>query len=135
MSAVEFKVAREVAEDELQRFADSFGLDFDVESDDEKAQLEGLKRPILRAVMRGKLVINDDGCPVFTPSSVDCGPLTIRRPVGSDFMGPADRAQSELAKSVAVLASVTGKDASLFGKMAMSDFKVLKALVLFFTAG
>ena len=62
-------VAKEVAEQDFNRFAESMDLDIDpVDMDaEDKKGFEQQKDRIIAAIQSGSLVINDSGEPVFTP--------------------------------------------------------------------
>lgn len=128
----EKKVAHEVAVSDFERFRMAFDLDDEADLDDaDKAIYQSLKSTIVVAIERGKVVVDDDGCPSMFVESKKAF-VKFREPMARDLMGGYATAHGEVAKSCAALASLTGCDASTFSGMAMRDFTVAKALFQLF---
>lgn len=131
------KIAPEVAEAELDRFADLMDLDFDIETmeDDDKKSFLSNKKTLVKALMKGSLVIDDNGQPVFTPArSENKNPLTFREPTGASLqaMDKVPNKNADVSKIFALMATLTGADRTVFGKMVMTDLKVCQAVTAAF---
>ena len=132
----ENKVAKEVAEQEFERFAEVMDLDVDPAflDDEDKKGLELQKNRIVAAIMAGSLVINDDGEPVYTPQrSEDRTPITFHEPSGASLMEMDRKKKNEdIGKLYAIMASMGKVHANTFAKMKMSDLKVCQAVTTLF---
>lgn len=134
-----YKVDLETAEQEVERFADSMGLNLDT-SDMDEEDLKGFEvqhRTVVQAIREGGLVINEDGEPVYTPQrSKDTGPITFHEPGGSTLLAQ-DRRKSgqDVAKTYTMMAELTGEDTARFSKLKLKDVKVCTALFTLFMGG
>src|SRR4051812_2500859 len=96
MSA-EFKVAKDVAEAEFDRWVDAMDLSSKLDpatlgDEDKRLQAEH-KRVIVEALMKGSLVVNAQGEFEFTPVASDNkGTITFYEPTGASFLA-ADQAK------------------------------------------
>jgi hypothetical protein len=127
-------VASEVLEAEFNRFVEAMDLDVDPKGldDDDKAALASAKRTVMRDLERGKLVIDADGQPVFTPSDGK-GEITFREPNGGAIMAVDQKKQSHgVARQYALIAGLTGENQERFAKMPSRDLKLCNALVVLF---
>jgi hypothetical protein len=131
----EATVAREVAQAEFERFCESMDLDVDTSRMDED-DLKGFdeaREVMLRAIERGRMVIDEKGQPVYTPQSGSLKSITFREPTGANFMAMDGKKKGhDVARMFAVLAEMTGVDAKEFGKLAARDFKVCRTIVTLF---
>jgi len=132
------KVALEVAEQEFARFASEMDLDVD-ESEMTREDLDSFlprKRRIVRAIMKGHLVFNEDAEPVFTPQKGDRSPLTFYEWEGKDLSAMDKAKENETnEKQNAFLARWTKTHPERFEKMKGRDYKVCTALSSLFLAG
>lgn len=131
----EDKVAIDVAEQEFERFADAMDLDIDtsVMDEEDKAAFEGTRRKVVRAIQKGRLVVNDDGEPVFSPVTVDCDPLVFREPLGGTFISMDRKKKNQnVSKMVGIMAEMTGQSEKLFARMKNRDFTVCQSIVTLF---
>lgn len=130
------KIAKEVAEQEFERFADAMDLDVDTSTmdDDDRKGFEQQKGRIVSAICSGSLVINDNGEPVFTPQrSKDAGPITFQEPDGAALMAMDRKKKSEdIGKLYATMGAMTGTNAKTFSGMKMADLKVCMAITTLF---
>lgn len=129
-------IDRATAEAEFNRFVDLMDLDMtDAGTDpEEKADKEGARDKIVTSIMRGALVINDDGEPVFTPvRSGDVVPITFHEPTGASLMA-MDRVKknADIKKTYSVLAEITKQNPQLFSALKMGDLKVCLAVLTLF---
>jgi hypothetical protein len=129
----ERKVAREVCEQEFERFADAMDLDVDptrMDAADLKT-FDDARHVLLRAMERGQLVIDEKGQPVFTAS--DGTAITFYEPTGATFMSmDTKKKEQEVAKMYAIMAEITRLPDKTFSKMPMRDLKVCRTIVTLF---
>ena len=131
------KVSVEVAEAEFDRFAVAmdFDLDESVMGVEDKDAYLGNRRKIVRAIQQGSLVIDDEGCPVYTASSGDV--YTFREPTGATLR-EMDRVSSkqggDIAKMFKLMGSMTQVGEKPFAMMKQRDLKVCTAIAVFFLA-
>lgn len=133
------KVALEICESEFQRFLEAMDLrdkteGANLDAEDKKSWLE-VKATILNAMRRGSLVIDESGCPVFTPQVGDVSPVTFHEPTGAELMAMD---QAKVGHSVArqnnFMGAISKQGPQRFAKMAMRDYKVCQSLVAAFLA-
>lgn len=129
-------IAREVAEVEFNRFCVDMDIDNNVEKMNEK-NAEGfleLKETLISAFVDGRLVLNDDSEPVYTPKrkGID-NPMTFREPNGADLMA-MDRKKDgqDMGKFFSLMDSVTKSAPGTCAKLKGPDLKVAKAIMSLF---
>lgn len=130
------KIAREVAEQEFNRFVEAMDLDVDpadMDAEDKKG-FEQQKDRIIAAVQSGSLVINDTGEPVFTPQRTEgAEAITFHEPTGASLMAMDRKKKTEdIGKLYASMGEITKTHASTFSKMKMPDLKVCIAITTLF---
>jgi hypothetical protein len=133
----ENKISVEMAEQEFERFGEAMDLDFDTSFMDEEDRkgFEGSKRRIVKAIMSGAMIINDEGCPVYTPQRAqgDVNPITFYEPTGATYMAMDRKKKTEdMGKMMALMADYTQTSSGLFAKMKNADFKVCLAVTTLF---
>jgi len=132
------KISREMAEQEFERFGEAMDLDFDVSfmEDEDRKGFEVAKRRIVSAIMSGAMVVNDDGCPIYTPQREeggDANPNTYYEPTGATYMAMDRKKKTEdMGKMMALMADYTKTSSGLFGKMKNADLKVCLAVTTLF---
>lgn len=126
-------IAREVAEAEFARFGAVFDLDLDVTQMDaeDREKFDEARGVFIRAMQRGALVVESDGSLTYAPRSGG-DKVKIKEPIGQDFMGGFSRAEGNIAKTCAILASMNGRDAKTFSALSIRDINVLDTLTSFF---
>lgn len=132
------KVGEDVAEADFERFRDAMDLDFDPNgmSDEEESDFVDAKRRMIRAMMRGTLVVNDEGEPVFTPTKGDRSPITFHEPQGGHYMSMAPKEGKESQKrGFQLISQMTGEPVKRFGTMYERDLKVVSAITALFLGG
>jgi len=131
-------VAREVAESELQRFIETMDLTDKLEakmSEDDTRSLANTKERLIAAIMRGHLVVDDKGQPVYTPQLGICEPITFYEPTGATFMAMDGAAKGkDMAKMFRMLGEMCQCDPSRFSKMKNRDLGVCLAVMTLFLA-
>ena len=132
------KIALDVAEAEFDRFVDIMDLDLSTEgmSADDKRDFTLQRDRIVKAIQVGSLTIDDDGCPVFTPTMVeDANPITFYEPTGASYMAmDRKKAGEDMSKLFATMADMTKTSSGLFSKMKSRDLKVCMAISTLFLA-
>lgn len=130
------KIAKEVAEQEFNRFVESMDLDVDPADMDEDDLTEFTKQKsrVMSAIQSGALVINDDGEPVFTPQRTnDATAITFHEPTGASLMAMDRKKKTEdIGKLYAAMGDITKTHSNIFSKMKMSDLKVCMAITTLF---
>ncbi len=130
------KIAKEVAEQEFNRFVESMDLDVDpadMDEDDRKGFTQQKDR-VIAAIQSGALVIKDSGEPVFTPQRTnDADAITFHEPTGASLMAMDRKKKTEdIGKLYAAMGDITKTHANVFSKMKMADLKVCMAITTLF---
>jgi len=133
------KLGKDVAESELRRFMSSMRLIFTVKDMDaeNRDQFDLNKKRIINALLDGRLVIDQDGVPVYSPrDSDDHDPIKFPRPKGGDFM-QADliKANHNVTKTVKAMAATTHQTMERYQAMESTDFFVCQAIHSLYMAG
>ena len=128
------KVAQDVAEAEFDKFADAMDLDVSPDGMNEESleSFQGLKRQVIRAIMKGSLIFNDDGEAIYTPrhrNSKFQEPITFHERSGA-HLTEMDKAKKRgaVAQTYAVMGAMTGQSASVFAGLVGPDIKTCEAL-------
>lgn len=121
---------------EFDRFVEAMDLDVHDASlsDEDKQDVSVHKDLIVKHIMRGSLVINDRGEPVFTPKRSDNrDPLTFYEPDGAALMEMDKKKSSQdVGKMFALLGALTKSTPATFARMKMKDLKVCQAVMTLF---
>lgn len=130
------KIAKEVAEQEFNRFAESMDLDIDPADMDveDKKGFDQQKDRVMSAIQSGALIIKDNGEPVFTPQRTnDAEAITFHEPTGASLMAMDRKKKTEdIGKLYATMGEMTKTHANVFSKMKMPDLKVCMAITTLF---
>lgn len=128
-------VAREVALEEFARMCEARRVDIDESSmsKEDKKAFEDARGRIVGAIMRGELIVEDDGTPVFTPPVAGANSLKFYKATGATFMA-SDGATESVSKAVAMLQEVTRCNPGEISKLEAPDFKVCQAILQLFLA-
>jgi len=121
---------------DFDRFTDLMDLDVDVSEmdQDDIKNFEEMKGHIIKSMMRGNLIIDEKGQPVFTPTGMgDENALTFHEPTGATLMS-MDRRKSgqDVGKMLVVMTEMTRSSDGTFSTMKNRDFKVCSAIVAVF---
>ena len=127
-------IAPEVAEEEFNKFCENADIDNDTDKMDDKDR-EGfgrLKDLIVRAIVRGSLVFNDDYEPVYTTKHGSTE-LTFREPSGATYMA-MDRQKdgNNVGKLVSFIDAITKSAPGTAAKLKGVDFKVARTIAQLF---
>ena len=132
----DYKVDKETAESEIERFALAMDLDLDTSEMDEEDRkaLDQQKRVLLLSIQKGNLVINENGEPVFTPTKGENRePLTFFEPDGASFMTMDKMKKNhDVAKMYGIMADMTKTHSKVFAKLKHRDNKICQAIVTLF---
>jgi hypothetical protein len=131
-------VDREVAEQEFERFAEAMDLDIDesgFDDDEDRSSFNKNKKRIVRAIVKGHLVINEDGEAVYTPyhqKSKYKEPITFHERTGATLM-EMDRKKKghDVAKTYAMLTQMCKVPKGTFANLVGEDVKVCEAIFAF----
>jgi hypothetical protein len=132
----EQKVATEMAEQEFERFAEAMDLDLDPKGmdDEDKKSFEQFRRRVVAALESGHVEVNENGEPVVHPRTTeDKTPIVFREPTGATIMAmDQKRKDHDVAKQMAMLAAMTGRNPGFFATMGNRDLKLCNAILLLF---
>ena len=133
----EDKIALEVAEAEFDRFAEAWDIDADTAAMDDKDReaFEQHKRKMVRKIISGLLVINDDGNPVYTlivPLG-ETANVTFNIPNGAAYVAMDKYKDRETVRKMnAFMGSATKLPPASFSNMNGRDVKVCQAIFALF---
>lgn len=137
MSDVTPKLDAETAEAEWERFIDENDLFLDPELMDpeEFTAFRKQKNLIIRALVDGHLVIDEEGRPTYTPQNPKSrthDPITFNERTGATVMsGDNKKPQQVAARGYAAMADMTGQPAKVFAGLVGRDIKTCEALFIF----
>lgn len=130
------EITVDVARKELQRFANAMDLDWELEylSEKERQEFDKQERVLIKAMQKGKLLINDNGEPEYTTTNQELDPLVFREPKGTDLMSMDKGKENEqVGKMYRMIASICGVSPRVISSLPHRDQKVITGLtVLFF---
>jgi hypothetical protein len=119
------KIAREVAGAEFVRMCEAHRIEHDTAEmgEDELKEWTELKKPIVRDIMAGTLIVGEDGNPTYTPPGSSHG-LTFRKATGATYMALETYAGGKnMQNTVAAMAEMTHTDKGEFSKLEAADFQ------------
>jgi hypothetical protein len=139
MTRPAFKVAREVADSEFERLCSSHRIETDMAelTDDEKKDWLELRGGIVKDIMRGSLVIAEDGAPTFSTTTGGAGAaitqFTFRPPTGATLLALETYAGGKnIANFMAAMADMARVDRSEFAKLDMREVNSLMRIAKLF---
>lgn len=127
------QVAKEVAEQEFERFTTEMDLDVRTESMDaeDRAKFDNQRALIVRCIESGRIYVDEKGQPVFTPNEGNA--ITFYEPTGASFMAmDGQKKDAGVAKTFSLLGDMTHTNAKLFSQMPNRDLKICQALLTLF---
>lgn len=129
------KVAAEVAAAEFLRMCEANRIETDESVLDEEEQKEwsGLRDPIVKDIMRGVLVIDASGRPVYSP---DIGkPITFNAATGSTLIALETHGKGkDVSNMIAAMADMTGTNKGDFSRLGVRDFQAVGRIARLFLA-
>ena len=134
----EYPVAAEVADAEFYRFIDFNEIDADESAmtAEELKEFSSLKRTVVLAIMKGSLVLDENGIFSFTPRrSADRTPLVFHEPRGSAYIAMDKKKKTEdVGKMFATMGDICRVEPKTFALMMGADVKVCLAITTLFLA-
>ena len=126
-------VAEEAALAEFERWAEEMDLDFDVSNmdDEDRDSFNRAKARLVKAIMHGHLIVNDDGEMVYTPhrkSSRSNDPLTFHERTGASLMAADGKNKGDTARTYAVMGDMCKCHPNVFAGLAGADIKVCETI-------
>lgn len=134
MEKKEPKINRETASAEFDRFLDSMGIFVDADDLDpeELSSFKKHKTKIVRSIMDGNLIINDDGEAVYTPvnpKSNYSDPITFHERTGADLMAMDRKKKNhDVARTYSVMGAMCKIPPKVFAGLAGIDIKVCESI-------
>lgn len=129
------KVVEEVAAQEFVRMCEANRIEHD-ESKLDAAELEewkDMRAPIVRDICQGRLVVNDEGRPVYTPPGGKA--VTFNPATGATLMALETHGKGkDLSNMVAAMAELTGANKGDFSRMPARDFQACARITRLFLA-
>ena len=131
----------ELAQSELERWADYHDIDLFVTGADGNKILDAGAAKLVKAIKSGVLVLNEKNEWEYTvgprsPAGYAGEKITIKAPTGAAYMAMDKfKEQESFHKTAAMLSAITGQEVSWFSKIDNYDFKILSLVAGFFTAG
>lgn len=131
-----YKVAKEVAEEEFDKFCEGMDIDSDTQemNEDDQKGFEDQKAKIVRAIMRGSLTFNEDGLPVYAPtrSKID-NPLVFHEQTGAHLMAMDRKKEGQnVAKLLSLMDAMTKSAPGTCSKLEGADLKTCMAIITLF---
>jgi len=131
-------IAREVAENDFNRFCESMDIDNDTAqmTEEDAKEFNENKEILLKAVMDGRLVFNDDGEPEYTPKRGSFpNPLVFKEPTAATYTA-MDRQKTgqDVGKMLALMDAMTKSTPGTCSRLANVDFKVARSIAILFLA-
>lgn len=130
-------VCEEVALEEFGRFIEEMDLDYDESKmdEDDARGFDKLRKIFVRAMMRGKLSLNDHYEPVYHYKPDNAEPIDILFPEarGKTYLA-LDRGKKDhdAQKFMLVMADLTKQEPKIFSDMRKRDYKVCQAVTQLF---
>jgi len=128
------KIDLETASNEFDRWSESMDLDLDTDEMDSEdlAAFKKQKNRIIKALMKGSLVINDNGEAEYTPSNPNSRhkeTIVFHERTGASLMAMDGKKKNhDVAKTYAVLAEMCKIPPSAFAGLVGFDVKLCEAL-------
>lgn len=139
MENKEFVVAEDVATKDFEDWCEANGIEYDTDSmtEEEIADFNSHKKPIIKACMNGNLAFNNGEIDYTISKYSDTGfagtVLHVGKPTGKIWSSLDGFKETQpIKKMVSVMSALTGKDLGYFDKLAAVDWKVLQGIVVFF---
>jgi hypothetical protein len=117
---------------EFDSMCDALGLDSEATGEDAE-DFSKSKERIIKAIMRGALIIGDDSLPIYTTSNGDV--LKITEPHGGTLLSMDKvKAGQDMRRTYTIIGELTGGKFAP-SKCKMRDINVLSAVMSIFLAG
>lgn len=133
-------IAQEVAEQEFDRFAEAMDIETDVTQMTEETEemFTASRNKFIKAIVKGKLVVNENGEPVYTPvRSSNTSPITFKEPDGAALITNSrgrKKADDGVGQMYQIMGSMTGTGAGRFANMKLVESQDCMAIASLFIA-
>ena len=126
------KVARAVAEAEFERMCAAHRIEHDAERDEaEQKEWDDMKAPIVRMLMRGSLIVGENGNPTYTPPSGD--PLTFHKATAASWIALETYGVGKnISNMIAAMAELTHTDRSSIARLEAADWQACTKVTTLF---
>lgn len=131
-------IAPEVAQDEFERFAEAMDVETDTAQMTEETEevYTSARDMFIRAIVRGKLVVNADGEPVYTPvRSSNTSPITFKEPDGAALISNSrgrKKADEGVGQMYQIMATMCGTTPGRFANMKLKEAQECMAIATLF---
>lgn len=127
------KVAKEVAEQEFERWAEAFEIDTNTAglSDEELKAFEAFKDKFVKRVESGALSVDENGVIEFSPRGDSEDPLKFDEPTGA-ILSARQKGDTDIQGGRRMLAAWAGVSPKRFADMKLRDFNFCSELLAFF---
>lgn len=129
------KVAREVAEQEFNRFCDAMDVDRNTSRmpDEDAKEFNEVKAILLDALQIGVLQIDDEDCAVVYPKKGGIKQIKFNELCGADYVAMDNKKDTQsFAKMFAMMGSITKLPPATFSKLKKFDAKVCLSIAKLF---
>lgn len=133
------KVARDVAEAEFERMCTARRVCTDVDQldADDITGLDDIRKKVVRAIVAGDLVVEENGDPVYTPPVAGAKSLHFHKPTSATYMamdGKSDDAQGSHMRMVRAVTEMTRSNKGEISKLEAPDYQVCQSIAQLFLA-
>lgn len=131
---MDYLVDRETAEAEFDRFIEEMDVDADPAymDEDDRGSFNKARSKIIRAIMSGLVVINENGEAVVNPKnskSTYTDSLTFHERTGASLMAADGKKRNQdVARTYSMMAEMCKTHPSTFTKLVGSDIKVCESI-------
>lgn len=138
MSTTKPKISKEVAAKEFDRLADAWDIDIDREhmEDEDKISFDQLRHRIERNIMRGRLVVSEDGeelAQYLAKGGASVKPITYTVPAGAGWLTmDQHKERQSMHKVFGFLASMAKEPVAYFSNLDGRDIKVAQDIGVLF---
>lgn len=140
---MDYKVDKETAKEELQRWFDAWRMEFDEDefSSEEREDFDSRIKDLIFAIRRGKLIFDDETNEIeyilktAIKSTNEITKVNISIPKGSDVLEMDNyKAGQDMKKSFSIVASLIKKPLSIVSKMDERDIHFILGINTLFLA-
>ena len=129
-----FVVAAEVAENEFDRLCELRRVSTEVGdmNEEEATAFAELRKKLVRAVMRGTLVIDEAGVATYTPPVAGAKPFAFKNLTAASLIGSNGKQQDNMSRTLQIIAAMTERAPAEVARLAIPDLKMCGSIVTLF---
>lgn len=129
-------VALEVAENEFDRLCALSRVSTDAAdmTEEEAATFAELRKKLVRAIMRGSLVVDASGVATYQPPVAGSKAFAFKNLMASALIGSNGKQQDQMSKTLQIIAAMTERTPAEVARLAIPDLKMCGSLVTLFMA-